>query len=110
MIEGLLMLAGVLVVLFVIFVWTSYKAKKRGWKVKKSGDGKQQYLELDNDNKWRAITFYCEMYSNDVPRHALIINKDWSVYPKWAQARKAEILTRLTSVLKEPTYTIIEKD
>ncbi|MDX2360161.1 MAG: hypothetical protein QNK23_05115 [Crocinitomicaceae bacterium] len=108
MIEGILMLTGVLIILFAIFIWTNYKAKKRGWKVKKDGNSKQQYLELDGNN-WRSITFDCEMYSNDVPRHAIIISKDWEMYPEWAQDKKDEIITRLKNSLKEPAYTIIEK-
>ena len=108
MIEGILMLTSVLIILFAIFIWTNYKDQKRGWKVKKEGNGNQKYLELDGNN-WRSITFNCEMYSNGAPRHTIIISKDWGTYPDWAQAKKNEIITRLRSVLKEPEYTIIEK-
>ncbi len=110
MIEGVLMLAGVLVVLLVILIWTNYKAKKRGWRIKKVGNSSQQYVELDGNNNWRSITFECKMYADDVPRHAIIVSKDWEKYPEWAQARKSEILTRIKSVLKEPEYTIIERE
>jgi hypothetical protein len=108
MIEGILMLTGALILLFAIFIWTNYKEKKRGWKVKKGGNSKQEYLELDGNN-WRSITFDCEMYSKVVPRHAIITSKDWGIYPEWAQAKKDEIITRLKSALKDPAYTNIEK-
>ena len=49
------------------------------------------------------------MYSKVVPRHAIIISKDWGIYPEWAQAKKDEIITRLKSALKDPAYTNIEK-
>ena len=75
MIEGILMLAGILILLLLIYIRTSYIVKKRGWKIKTIENGSQMYSELDKDNNWRTITFDCEMYSKDVPRHALIINK-----------------------------------
>ena len=108
MIEGLLMLVGITVVLILINTRTRYTDKSRGWKVKKNGNSFQIYSELDKDNNWRSISFECKMYSKDVPRHSIIINKDWTIYPEWAQLRKDEILSRLRSVLKEPTYTIID--
>lgn len=110
MLEGIFMLTILLFLLLVIFAWNSMHANKRGWKVKKIGNGKQQYLELDEAKKWRGIIFDCEMYSDEVPRHALIIKKDWSEYPQWAQGRKTEIITRITCVLKAPSYTIVEKE
>ena len=110
MTEGFLILTGVLVVLLLIFARTNHVVKKRGWKIKSSGDSKKMYAELSSENAWRSITFEWKMYAKGVTRHAIIIDKDWSCYPKWAQERRDEILSRLKSELKEPTYTFIEKD
>lgn len=108
MIEAILIFAGVLFILFVNFIRTNQRAKKRGWKIQKVGNSQQQYMEFDGKN-WRAITFDCEMYSKKVRRHAIFIHKDWGVYPEWAQKKKELILTRLKCELKEPAYTLIEK-
>lgn len=110
MIEGFLMLGGVLVFLFVIFIWNSFKEKKRQWKVRKGDNNTCEYFEMDEYGTWRYISFTCKFYAKDVPRHALYVNKNWNNYPDWAQLRKDEILKRLRSTLKEPEYTIIEKD
>ena len=50
MIEGILMLTGAHILLFSIISLTNYKEKKRGWKVKKGGNSKQEYLELEVNN------------------------------------------------------------
>jgi len=110
MIEAFLMLGGVLVFLAVIFIWNSFKEKKRKWKIRKGDSNTREYLELDEYGIWRHISFTCEHYAKDVPRHLLYVKKNWDVYPEWAQLRKDEIIERLRSVLKEPEYTFIEKD
>lgn len=110
MIEGLLMLGSVLVFLLILFIWNRIKENKRKWKIRKRDSETRDYLELDSNGLWRQITFSCESYAKNVPRHALYIRKNWEEYPEWAQFRKEEIMTRVKSVLKEPEYTIIEKD
>jgi hypothetical protein len=110
MIEGFLMLGGVLVFLFIIFIWNSLKNNKRKWKVRKGDNDTREYVEMDQSGAWRHVSFECEPYAKNVPRHALYIRKDWKDYPDWAQLRKEEILERVKSVLKEPEYTIIERE
>jgi len=107
MIEGFLMLGGVLVFLFIIFIWNSLKNNKRKWKVRKGDNDTREYAEMDHNGVWRHVSFECETYAKNVPRHALYIRKDWKDYPDWAQLREEEILERVKSVLKEPEYTII---
>lgn len=108
MIEGFLMLGGVLVFLFLIFIWNNFTDNKRKWKVRKAESNVQQYLEMNDDGTWRHISFDFEAYAKDVPRHALYIRKNWSDYPEWARSRKDEIIERLKYTLSEPEYTIIE--
>lgn len=110
MIEGFLMLGGVLIFLLLIFIWNSFKENKRKWKIRKGDNYTRKYLELDENGTWRNISFACESYMKNVPRHALYIRKNWDDYPDWAHSRKEEILGRLKSVLKEPEYTFIEID
>ncbi len=110
MIEGFLMLGGVLVFLLVILIWNNFKAKKRQWKIRKGDNNTYEYLELDEYGAWRYISFTCQFYADNVPRHALYINKNWEDYPDWAQSRKDEITERIKSVLKEPEYTIHNRD
>jgi hypothetical protein len=110
MIEGFLMLGGVLVFLLIIFVWNSLKTNKRKWKIRKGENYTRQYLELDDKGNWRMISFECETYAKNVQRHALYVKKNWEHYPDWANQKKDEILKRLKTVLKEPEFTIIERD
>ena len=110
MILAIAMLVGLLIVLLLVLARTSWLAKKRGWKITKSGNSLQKYSELDAKNNWRSITFECKMYSKGVPRHAIIIDQNWSNYPSWARDKKDEILLRLKRALKEPTYTFLEEN
>jgi hypothetical protein len=103
------MLSSVLVLLSIIYLVKLITTKEQGWKIKKGENFTQIYSELDNDGNWRSISFDCEQYAKNVPRHALIIDKNWNNYPEWAATRKQEILDRLRSVLREPEYTIIER-
>lgn len=110
MLEGITMLAGVLLVLiFIRVVFSNPKELKRGWKIKNHGEGKLQYSELDQNKTWRTLMFEIDRYSSGVPRHTLIVDSNWETYPNWAKSRREEILNRIKSVLKEPEYTIIEK-
>ncbi len=108
MIEGFLMLGGVLVFLLLIFIWKSVKENKRKWKIRNGDNYTREYLELDENGVWRRISFTCESYKKNFPRHVIYIRKNWENYPEWTNKRKEEILSRLKSVLKEPEYTYIE--
>lgn len=110
MIEGFLMLGGVLVFLSLIFIWNSFKENKRKWKIRKGDNYTYEYLEMDENGIWRNITFVCELYTKNAPRHVIYVCKNWEDYPDWAQTRKEEILNRMKSVLKDPEYTFIEID
>lgn len=110
MIEGFLMLGGVLVFLLLIFIWNSFKERNQKWKIRKGNNDTIEYLELDENGMWRSISFACEPYAKNVPRHALYIRENWEDYPDWVHSRKEEILIRLKGVLKEPEYTIIERE
>lgn len=108
--EGFLMLGILLIVLLMISLFTRRKKQIRGWGIKKVGTSKIDYQERDSDGKWRSLTFEYEMYSAKVPRHALLVPKNWDDFPYWAHGRKQEILTRIKSTLKEPAYTYLESD
>ena len=110
MIEAFVMLGGLCVFLFLLFVWNSFKENKRKWKIRKGEDHSCEYLELDENGIWRSISFSSEAYSKNYTRHVIYIPKNWGNYPDWAKKRKEEILNRLKSVLKEPEYTYIETD
>jgi len=81
---------------------------RRGWRIRKVGNSMQQYSE-SFDGNWRSIEFKFEMYSKEVPRHAIIIPKEWGNYPDWARLNKKMILSRISQVFKEPQYTMIER-
>jgi hypothetical protein len=100
MIEGFIMLGGVLLFLVLIFILNKLKDNKRKWKIRKGENYTQQYLELNENGKWRYISFDFETYAKGVPRHALYVKKNWGDYPDWAQMKKDEIIERLKSVLK----------
>ena len=104
------MLGGVLVFLLMLSIWNSFKNNKRKWKIRKGDNDARVYLEMDDDGSWRNISFQCEAYAKNVPRHALYMSKNWENYPEWAQLRKDEIIARLKSVFKEPEFTIVEED
>lgn len=109
MLEAALMLGAVLVILSLIFLVKKNKARKQGWKVEK-GDGFQvKYGEIDENGNWRFVSFEIQLYSSEVPRHAVFVESDWEDFPDWAIARKKEILGRLRQTLKEPEYTIVER-
>lgn len=108
MFEAILMLTGVLVVLAIVKLRSSYREKNDGWKVRNTGNS-IQYSEVDDRNNWRSVNFICDRYAKDVPRHSIIIPSDWSDYPEWAQERRDDIILRLKQRFKAPAYTFIEK-
>ncbi|MBD81179.1 MAG: hypothetical protein CL840_19835 [Crocinitomicaceae bacterium] len=109
MILGLSLLGIMIIILYLIYLLKRSKENRRGWKIRKTGNNYQEYAEFDS-GKWRSLNFKFEMYSKEVPRHAIVIPKDWSNFPSWAQDKREVIILRLKEVLKEPTYTLLEKD
>jgi hypothetical protein len=110
MMEGFLILVILLLVLFLIYLFTSRKKQKLGWEIKKIGNSKIQYQERDARGTWRSLSFEIEMYSEKAPRHILFAPKNWTEFPSWAHGRKEEILATMKSKLKEPRYTYLEVD
>lgn len=108
MLLGFSLLAIIIALLSIIQLFKLQKEKKRGWKIRKVGNGKIEYSELIQEN-WRSIEFKIELYSKVVARHAIIIPLEWNQYPEWAQENRKSILERISKQFKEPQFTIFEK-
>ena len=105
---ALTLLGIILILLSIVQLWKTRLEKKLGWRIRKSGNS-IQYAEL-SDGNWRSVEFKFDMYSKEVPRHAIIVPKEWNHFPGWARDNQQLIIQRIRLALKEPQYTIIEKE
>ena len=99
---------GVLLVVFVAVFYLKHAVilpRKRGWKTGMSGRDKVFYSEII-DGQWKTI----EISSTQVTGETAMLVIDfpdetaWQEMPDWIQGKRDEVLTKMKTVMKPPTF------
>ena len=87
-----------------VFGASGSSGESRGWRVGHQGRDRMYYEEL-HDGAWRRIDIDGEMLTGRAHHVIYFASPDqWRSYPEWARDRRAEIVARVTSELREPDY------